>query len=306
MNATRTRLLTALFLLLAGLCPAGDDIQTVGALWNDFVAALRRGDYRAAHALFSEQSREALPYAAFVREYGPLSAAREMVLLRPESQSTRLEQDWAEISCVGIHPGTGQPIRIGAAAVKNRDAWGLVAARNETRERLEALARGALRQAGRLRGDPAAGRLLAEWAERNAGGNPVFRAYRFETDGTLFRALPREPGQGLRAFHLDGWDMVQPGAVASAPVVPAAAAVPPQPAAPPPAPAVPAPRAATNGLPELTEPLFAPPFPDTLDEMPEPPPPAEENAGQPSGGKDGAKKSSREVAPVELPDLIGP
>lgn len=323
MKTTRTLLLTALFLVFAGMGSAVDDIQAVGALWNDFVAALRRGDYRAAHALFSEQSREALPYVAFVREYGPLSAARELVLLRPEGQSTRLEEDWAEISSAGTRPGTGQVIRIGAAAVKNHGVWGLVAARNETRERLEALARGVLRRAGRLRGDPAARRTLEDWAVREAGNSPVFRAYHFETDGMQFRALPRE--RGLRAFHLDDWGMVQSGAAASIPANPPAAALTQQaqqaqrsqqslsqsqaqlqPQQQPPETTL---YPLVNGLPELTEPLFPPPLPFAPEEMPEPfASSAASSTASPEGkGNSGGtmEKNAREVAPVELPDLIG-
>ncbi len=297
------------FLFASGLS-AGDDIQAVGALWNDFAAALRRGDYRAAHGMFSAESRAAMPYAEFVREYAPASAAREMLLAKPESQSTRLDHDWAEIAYSGVGAGTGRPFRVGVSAVKNGGVWGLVAARPEASERVGAAARAVLAEAAAGRGDPAARRRLEEWAAAGAATSPVFGRYNFETDGESFRALPRGPG--LRAFHLDEWGLVKQGA-AAAPAAPP----PPEPAPPasgaaakraplpelgeiplPPPPPPPPARPTENGLPELAEPPPVPAAPPGRDEMPEPPLPPP----PPAGGV--TAPSRREVEEVLLPDTI--
>ncbi|MCC8191381.1 MAG: nuclear transport factor 2 family protein, partial [Planctomycetes bacterium] len=136
--------------------PAGDDIQAVTAVWADFAAALRRGDYRNAHGLFSAESRAALPYAEFVREYAPLSAAREMVVARQESLSTRVDGDWAVLAYGGHSPTTGRRFRVDVALVRNGGRWGVVAARNEAVERLEAEARTFLRLLADRRPDRAA------------------------------------------------------------------------------------------------------------------------------------------------------
>ncbi len=307
-------ILILILFLFAPSLPAGDDIQAVGALWNDFVAALRRGDYRAAHGLFSPESRAAMPYGDFVREYGPLSIAREMILARPESQSTRLDRDWAEIAYAGTSPGAGRPFRVGVSAVRNAGAWGLVAARNEENERSEAAARAFLAEASAWRGSPEAGRRL-EGAIAAGGANPLFVRYRFETDGDVYRALPKSPG--LRAFHTDAWGVVKQGADPAppapppppdpiAPIARAARAplpelgetpLPPPPLPPPPPPA----RPTVNGLPELSEPpLPIPGAPPGMGEMPEPPlpppPPPPADGGKTPGG--------REVQEVFLPDTI--
>jgi hypothetical protein len=271
-NPGRTAI--ALILLILSIPPptgAGDDIREVSAMWEDFVAALRRGDYRAAHGLFSPESRAALPYPDFAREYGPLSAAREAVLARPESRSTRLEGDWAEIECQGTNPGSGRRFRIVASAVKNVDVWSLVAGRNEARERLEAAAREVIRTCSAWRGLPDAAQKLARLVETGTGG-PVFTSYRFETDGRDFRAIPQ--GQGLRPFHLDAWGMVRPG-TSSANIQPLAASpggndMPPSILAIPPIP--PPPSAPATGLPELSEPPAGPA--GLTGGLPELPPPA--------------------------------
>ncbi|MCL2001248.1 MAG: hypothetical protein FWG74_07415 [Planctomycetes bacterium] len=289
-----------LLLLAASPLSAGDDIHAVGMLWKDFSAALRRGDYHTAHGLFSAESRAAMSYAEFIREYSPMSAAREILLTKPESQSTRLEPDWAEIAYSGVITGTGRPFRVVVSVVKNNGVWGLVAARNEAVERLEAAARAVLAEFYARRDDPAAQRQMKEWSAPGMNGNPVFNRYRFETNGEYFRALP--VGHGLRTFHVDKLGMVKPGTFAAASSPPPAQplsssvmnqALPPKPDEIPnlsPAPA----RPILNGLPELTEP---PPFPATppgLEEMPEPPPPSREEKA-PFG---------REVEEVFLPDTI--
>ena len=258
-------LIVSLALSISLPIPAGDDIRAITSLWDDFLAALRRGDYPAAYALFSHESRQALPYADFTRRYGPLSAAREAVLARPESRSARVEGDWAEIASSGVWPDSGRRFRIVAAAVKNQDSWSLVAAGSETRERREAAAREVLRTAAAWRGLPDAAARLAKLVATGSN-RQVFRDFVFQTDGNHFRALPQ--ASGLRAFHLDPWGAVRPGAndgdLQALPATPAAqaknrpAALPlPSPPAPPPA----------NGLPELAE----PPFPSGPGELPEPP-----------------------------------
>ncbi len=193
-----------LLLLLALPFPSAralDEIHGVTPVWNDFVSALRRGDYRNAHGLFSSQSRQAMPYAEFVDEYGPLSASREIILARPDSLSTSVDGDWGEINYGGLNPGTGRKFSVGVSFVRNRGGWGLVAARNETVERIEAGARALLRLLweNRARGEP---RELAAALAKAQAGNPGLRVYRLETDGRRFTAFPGE--KGFRTFFVDG------------------------------------------------------------------------------------------------------
>ena len=193
-------------MMYASSAYALDDIQGVSAVWSDFVASLRRGDYVNAHGLFSAQSRAAMPYREFVAEYGPSSSAREMVLAKPDSQATNLDGDWAEIAYGGVNPGTGRKFRVGVSFVKNQSGWGLVAARNETAERVEAGARGLLRLLweNRMHGAP---RDLVTALTRAQAGNPVLKYYRLETNGETFRAFPLE--RTLRTFYVDGWGAVR-------------------------------------------------------------------------------------------------
>ena len=203
-----------LALFLAPVCAspagAGDEMRAVSALWQDFVAALRRGDYRSAHGMFSPESRLALPYADFVREYGPLSAAREMVLARPESMSVRMDGDWAEIASSGVLPESERRLNLGVAAVNNQGTWGLVAGRNEAAERIESMARSLLRRLAAWRGRPDADERLKEFvAAETARENPVLARYRFEAGRGVFHALPLQPG--LRRFYVDAWGEVRSG-----------------------------------------------------------------------------------------------
>lgn len=206
-------MLTAL-LLAAHAAGAQDDMRAVGAVWSDFVGSLRRGAYANAHSLFSPGSRAAMPYAEFVAEYGPLSVAREMVLAKPESLGTTLDGDWAEITYGGTSPGTGRKFRVGVAFVRNRGGWGLVAARNEAAERVEAGARALLRMVWDARGRGTPKELVAALSAAHAK-NPVLQAYRIETDGQVVRAFPLQAG--LRTFYLDGAGMVKAAGEADAP-----------------------------------------------------------------------------------------
>ena len=300
-----------LLLLVGPVLRAGDDIQAVSAVWSDFVSALRRGDYQAAHGLFSPQSRAAMPYAEFVREYNPLSAARELVLAKPESLSTRLDGDWAEINYGGVNPGSGRAFRVGVALVRNQGAWGLVAARNEEPERLEAGARGILARAAPWRDNPRVRAMLDELVA--AGGNPVAARYRFEVADRTLRALPLVAG--LRPFHVDVWGKVRPGV--NSPAVPEPAVVDivlpastrvaasiPAPPLPTPGmdePARPTTPPLLGGMPELSQPPPPPGLPPLPDDLPEPPPPYAGNAAAPSSVRG---MSAPEPAPFALPDLI--
>lgn len=183
-----------------------DDIQGVTAVWRDFVASIRRGDYPNAHSLFSPQSQRAMPYGEFVAEYGPLSVAREMVLAKPESQATDLDEDWAEIVYGGVNPGSGRKFKVGVSFVRDGGVWGLVAARNEERERVEAGARAMLRLLWESRDRAGARDLVAAMTQVQAE-SPVLRYYRLETDGAVFRAFPLE--KGYRTFYVDGWGEVK-------------------------------------------------------------------------------------------------
>lgn len=270
-----------LFLVVcwASLFPAFamDDMQAAGAVWNDFVASIRRGDYPNAHSLFSAESRAALSYGEFVAEYGPLSSAREMVVAKPESLSTSLDGDWAEISYGGVNPGTGRKFSVGVSLVRNRGQWGLVAARNEAIERAEA---GARRLLGLLRDarDSAPPKDLVAALNAAHAPNPVMRVYRVETDGRTFRTFPLQPG--LRTFYLDNSGMVRAlGRTAHAEPVPAERLpVPQRTAVPPPLPGdtPPPARRLENGLSEMAEPpprSTGPRLPEGLDgEISEPPP----------------------------------
>ncbi len=288
----RAALILSLLFCLAAPARAGDDIQAITALWSDFVSAVRRGDYARAHGLFSAESRTAMPYADFVREYGPLSLAREMVLAKPESMSTSLNGDWAELTYGGYRPGTGRQFKVGVGMTKNLGAWGLVAARNEEPERIEAAVRSFLATAAGLRGLPNAGQLLSDMISQ--ANNPALTRYRFDSDGRTLKAVPL--AKGLRSFHVDEWGQVRPGEFAGRSVPPPDCPVPdqapdkPAPSAllrelgpipglneKPPLPLPPAaPPAAVNGLPELREPPMIPLSGAAgRDELPElaPPPP---------------------------------
>lgn len=203
------RLLPFLFSLvmaLHGTADAGDDIRGVTAVWSDFISSIRRGDYPNAHSLFSPQSQAAMPYEEFVAEYGPLSVAREMVLAKPESQATDLDEDWAEIVYGGVNPGSGRKFKVGVSFVRNEGEWGLVAARNEEQERVEAGARAMLRLLWEARGK-AEPRALVEAMTQVQEESPVLLHYRLETDGTTFRAFPLQ--KGFRTFYVDGWGLVK-------------------------------------------------------------------------------------------------
>lgn len=296
---SRRSVLVLLFCLFAFPACALDEIQGVSAAWNDFVSALRRGDYLNAHGLFSAQSRSAMPYPEFVGEYGPLSAAREMILAKPDSLSTRVDGDWGEITYGGVNPGTGRKFSVGVSFVRNSGGWGLVAARNENLERVEAGARGLLRLLWENR-EHGAPRDLVAALTRAQAGNPVFRFYRLETDGERFVAFPSE--DSLRVFFVNAWGEVQavdrssPAGSPSQPRrelvgVPAASAIAPK------APRARAPEAGAGnvdafGLPELSDPGVAAPAPQ-LSDWEEPP--------MPSAA--GAVPATRAPA-VSLPDTI--
>ncbi len=288
----RRRVLLLALLLATAFAPSAralDEIRGVTAVWNDFVAALRRGDYRNAHGLFSPQSRQAMPYAEFVDEYGPLSASREIILAKADSLSTRVDGDWGEINYGGTNPATGRKFSVGVAFVRNRDGWGLVAARNETVERIEAGARALIRLLWENRGKGAPRELAAALTAAQAG-NPVLRHYRLETDGRRFTAFPAE--RGLRTFFVDemgGVRSVEETPEALSPArsgraigrVPQESAIAPKPPAPPP-------ERDPAAMPELSDPGLAAPPSLRPDDWAEPPMPAPAAA----------------PVPVALPDSI--
>lgn len=257
----------ALFMIvcLSAAAPAGDDIQAISGLWNGFVQALDRGDYRRAHNFFSQESKQALPFADFVLEYSPVSVARELVLAKPENLSTSLDGDWAELTYGGYRQGTGRPFAVAVSMVKNGDAWGLVAARNEQRERLEAGARMLLRMAASVRGLPNARQLMGDLLARESA-DPALSVYRFDTDGDILKAMPSV--QGLRGFHVDPAGAVRPGLQPA----PEPKAPPPVPEPKPPEPPAPI---MVDGLPEIGEPPQLPPGLGVGEVLPEmlPPPP---------------------------------
>ncbi|MDR1744523.1 MAG: hypothetical protein LBS30_02085 [Planctomycetota bacterium] len=271
----RKALIMAALLLVVRVAGAQDDMQAVGAVWSDFVDSLRRGAYANAHSLFSPESRAAMPYAEFVAEYGPLSVAREMVLAKPESLGTTIDGDWAAIAYGGTNPGTGRKFRVGVSLVRNRGGWGLVAARNEIAERVEAGARALLGLVWDARGRGTPKELVAALNAAQAK-NPVLQMYRIETDGRAVRAFPLKAG--LRTFYLDGTGMVkavgEPDAPPPAQAAPAAALRIPEYSVLPgekPLEKKEAPAILEDGMPELSEP---PPWgaADLEEEIAEPPP----------------------------------
>ncbi len=287
-----------LIILVLPTADALDDIQGVTAVWNDFAASVRRGDYRRAHALFSPQSRAILPYADFVTEYGPLSAAREMVLAKPASQSTSLDGDWAQLAYGGVNPSTGRGFRVVVSFARNNGRWGLVAARNEEPERVEAAARGLLSMLWHNRRLAPPADLLAAMQAAQAN-NPALRHYRFEWDGARFQAFPQTPR--LRTFYLDESGEVRSVELVEDTALPraeaAVSAPPPEPTPPSdplemPEPAVPP---LVEGLPELSEPPLPGATVNLEDELPEPPPPP---------GPPGRPALPRERPTVSLPDVI--
>lgn len=213
--------LVIIVLALAGPAVALEDIQAVNALWSDFTASLRRGDYPAAHRLFSPQSQLAMPYKEFVAEYSPLSLAREMILTPADNQGANLDNDWAELSINGTNRTTGRKFKVGVSMVRNLGGWGLVAARNETVERIEAEARKLLRLAWEYR-NRGKGREVAAAVSQAQTGNPVLEYYRLESDGKGFHTFPLK--KGLRTFYLDQWGSVKAAEeVPPAPKLPTAA-----------------------------------------------------------------------------------
>ncbi|MCD8352324.1 MAG: hypothetical protein LUC93_17105 [Planctomycetaceae bacterium] len=295
----RSVLLSVLLIVLVlPNADALDDIQGVTAVWNDFAASVRRGDYRRAHALFSPQSRAILPYADFVTEYGPLSAAREMVLAKPASQSTSLDGDWAQLAYGGVNPATGRGFRVVVSFARNNGRWGLVAARNEEPERVESAARGLLSMLWQNRRLAPPADLLSAMQTAQAN-NPALRHYRIEWDGSRFQAFPRTPR--LRTFYLD-----ESGEVRSVELVedtalpvqePAAMPDSPIPLPPPDDMEMPEPAAPplVEGLPELSEPPLPGAGVNLQDELPEPPPPP---------GPPGRPELPRERPSLSLPDVI--
>lgn len=294
----RTALIMFFLLAFALRAAAMDDMREVADIWRDFLASLRRGDYPNAHALFSPESRAAMPYGEFVAEYGPLSSAREMLLAKPESQSTAVDNDWAEITIGGVNPGSGRRFKIGVAFVRNLGSWGLVAARNEGVERTEAGARALLRAAWAARDRAGPAEILSAAAVAQEQ-NPLLRHYRLEIDASGFRVFPRE--KGLRTFFVDSLGMVRslerseppPPAGRPAPMV----AVPRRTAVPPPLESPsPAPRLDEDGMPEMAEPPPPHGFSvDLMDELAEPPLPFEGRMPAPS---------ARTPPPLALPEVI--
>lgn len=275
---------------------AADDMQDVASVWSRFTASLRCGDYPEAHRQFSEESQNAMPYPEFVAEYGPLSTARELILAKPESQSTNVDGDWAEFLFGGVNPGTGRRYQVGVSLVRNGDGWGLVAARNEDAERIQAGARALLRAAWNARNHAEPSAIAAALSEANAD-NPVLKFYRIEASADGFVAFPQHAG--LRTFYTnalgDAVSMEQPAQGGGREKETAA----PQPSGGQktgPAPAIPA-SALDNGIPEMTEP---PPLSERnsgLDgEMREPPP---------SPGRSAPPREPANRMPlIELPDAI--
>lgn len=199
----------AFFCFCPALCGAGEGIGTVNDLWRDFTAAIRRGDYQAAYQMFSEQSRSVFPYQEFVVEYGPLSAARETFLQEPDSLSTSVQGDWAEIRFSVILPVSGQQLGVSAAFVRNDELWRLVAARNQSRERIEATARDTLRRLVPLLSGPNAAKAVAEAVAKDIAPTPLGNAYNIGVLDGILRALPK--ASGLRAFHVNSWGVVMQG-----------------------------------------------------------------------------------------------
>ncbi len=204
-------LLPLLFIFVFGpvLCGAGEGIGTVNDLWRDFTAAIRRGDYQSAYQMFSEQSRSVFSYQEFVVEYGPLSAARETLLQEPTSLSTSVLGDWADIHFSVTLPVSGQQLGVSAAFVRNDELWRLVAARNQSRERIEAAARDTLRQLVPLSTGPNAAKAVAEAVTRDIAPTPLGNAYNIGMLDGVLRALPKT--SGLRAFHVNSWGVVMQG-----------------------------------------------------------------------------------------------
>jgi hypothetical protein len=190
-------------------CGAGEGIGTINDLWRDFTAAIRRGDYQAAYQMFSEQSRSVFSYQDFVVEYGPLSAARETLLQEPNSLSTSVQGDWAEIRFSVTLPVSGQELGISAAFVRNDELWRLVAARNQSRERIEATARDTLRRLVPLLSGPNAAKAVAEAVAKDVAPTPLGNAYNMGVLDGILRALPK--ASGLRAFHVNNWGVVMQG-----------------------------------------------------------------------------------------------
>lgn len=285
-----TSLVAAAVLLFTQAVPAGEDIEAISVTWRDFIASVRRGDYQSAYAMFSEQSRQVFPFQAFVAEYGPLSAARETLLLSPSSFSTEVNGDWGEIRFNVVLPLSGQSLRVGAALVKNDETWRLVAARNETRERVEAIARETLRRLTPGLSRPNGQAAIRALVEREVAGSPLARMYDIGVLEGVLCALPRITG--LRAFHVDSWGRIRqgrgggenPGRLLEVPIpganyaplplqreIPALEDVP--------SPVIAGSASGPGGMPELAEPAFSP-MPSMPGELAEP--------GRLQGGEHGA------------------
>lgn len=275
------RILALCVLLLCAAscaCRAADDIQAVSAVWTDFSAALRAGEYARAHAMFTAQSQAAMDLSRFTAEYNPLSLTREMVTAKPESLTVVIDGEWAQLRYGGVFAGTGERFALSASLTRNEGIWALVADRNERPERIEAAARSLLLLYASVRGQADARERWRQALDNISSTLPVGTYYRFSNDSGVIAALSNTPR--LRSFHLDAYDRVLPGGKPTPQPLPQAL---PQTAQPP----APAPMPEPNALWEPAEP---PPLPGAGPEPPEMPEPPE-----PAGG----------VPTVSLPDFIG-
>jgi len=184
----------------------GGESETPQAVWERFQGDLARGRYDDAHKLFSPQSRDVFPLKAFVRDYHPLSRAREIVLSPQERTDLAIRGDWAELALAVA--GEGGVARVTVCLAREDGRWRLVAAAREGMERIEAETRGALRRLAPAIGHPELPSLLRRL---NDAALEDEAPYRFRIDAGHIVADPEL--SGLRRFRVDENGNVRAAAV---------------------------------------------------------------------------------------------
>ncbi|MFW5858296.1 MAG: hypothetical protein ACOCX4_10480 [Planctomycetota bacterium] len=211
--------------------PAGRDESAVAALWNGFVAALRRGDMDAARGAYAPASRARMPADAFAAAHHPATAYGQLLLTRAGRVRIEVEENraWIRQATDGAASAGGGEVAL--FAVREGGAWGLVTPARWSVADREARARALLREfrsllqpviarVGHARARELFVQAHADWF-RSVRYRTVAAAYAIDWEATadaawILRARPRRSASGLRAFTLDAEGVLRAGSAASA------------------------------------------------------------------------------------------